>query len=53
MVHNIFENSSSKISRSLINSLIEEAIKNSSAKDLPEDMRSKVSFLFLKKSKDP
>jgi len=35
MVHIIFENSSTKISRNLITSYIEEAIKSSSANDLP------------------
>lgn len=49
----LFESSAAKISKSLVNSYIEEAVKSSSANDLPESIKGKISFLFLKKTKDP
>jgi len=49
----LFESSAGKISKSYINSYIDEAIKTSSVNNLPEDLKGKISFSFLKKSINP
>jgi hypothetical protein len=53
MVSGLFEMSFQKISKSLLNSHIEEALRSCSADSLPEEMKKNLTFMYLKKSRDP